>query len=79
MEALRLLQGGSESQNEQGERMKIDELIARLGVCADHAYSEYEETTMLKAAETIRLLWEVARETNIAKYKRQIDEMRGEQ
>ena len=58
--------------------MKIDELIERLGICADHAYSEYEETTMLKAAETIRLLWEIAQDSSNEKYKRQIDEMRGE-
>ena len=59
--------------------MKIDELIERLGVCADHAYSEYEETTMLKAAETIRLLWEVAQDTSNSKYRKLIDEMRGDE
>ena len=58
--------------------MKIDELIARLGVCADYAYSEYEETTMLKAAETIKLLWEIVQDTSNSKYKMQIDEMRSD-
>lgn len=57
--------------------MKIDELIERLEEEA-RWQAEPESNLLLKAAATIKLLWEVARETNIAKYKRQIDEWRGE-
>lgn len=60
--------------------MKIEDLIAKLEDLAYVSYVEnYEdgEDTCLQAAQTIRLLWEIARETNIAKYKRQIDEMEG--
>lgn len=59
--------------------MKIDELIEQLErVAAEADLLGDEELILLKAAETIRLLWEVARENSLAKYKRQIDEMRGD-
>ena len=56
--------------------MKIDELIEQLESISTYLYAE-DERVILKAAETIRLLLEIARETNIEKYKRQIDEMEG--
>ena len=60
--------------------MKIDELIEQLeerakaveGCGYPHSAGLYA-----KAAETIKLLWEVARENSLAKYKRQIDEWSG--
>lgn len=61
--------------------MKIDELIDDLQEVADGAAIDeapFTEMTCRKAAETIRLLWEVARENSLAKYKMQIDEMRGD-
>ena len=57
--------------------MKIDELIALLESGSERG-NEYDDDLMRKAAETIRLLWEVAKDSTNAKYKRQIDEMRGE-
>lgn len=62
--------------------MKIDELVANLEKYADDFASGMGENYPItkdirKAAETIKLLWEIARENNLAKYKRQIDEMRG--
>ena len=63
--------------------MKIDELIEQLEAWAELAdYDPHVPYTMgdglRKAAETIRLLWEVAKDTTNAQYKRQIDEMRGD-
>ena len=61
--------------------MKIDELIDRLNELADCAEiwgAAEDKETVRKAAETIRLLWEVAKDTTNSKYKRQIDEMRCE-
>ena len=61
--------------------MKIDELIARLNELADCAEiwgAAGDKETVRKAAETIKLLWEVAKDTTNSKYKRQIDEMRGD-
>ena len=61
--------------------MKIDELITELAISADeieHNGWEDAATLMDKAAETIRLLWEIAQDSSNAKYKRQIDEWRGE-
>ena len=56
--------------------MKIDELIERLEEEA-RWQAEPESNLLLKAAATIRLLWEVAKDTTNAQYKRQIDEMGG--
>ena len=63
--------------------MKIDELIEQLEAWAELAdYDPHVPYTMgdglRKAAETIRLLWEVARENRLEKYRMQIDEWRGE-
>ena len=60
--------------------MKIDELIERLeerakaveGCGYPHSAGLYA-----KAAETIKLLWEVVRDTNNEKYKMQFDEWIG--
>ena len=62
--------------------MKIDELIEQLetfGELADYDphVSATLGNTLRKAAETIKLLWEIAQDTTNAQYKRQIDEMRG--
>ena len=63
--------------------MKIDVLIDDAIYCAERCEeSETDELpfvadTLRKAAETIRLLWEVAKETTNAQYKRQIDELGG--
>ncbi len=60
--------------------MKIDDLIARLGLVAEYLdqYKMHGKADVCrKAAETIRLLWEVALENSLAKYKRQIDEWSG--
>ena len=60
--------------------MKIDELIECLHMESEAAYNAENlilRDTLDKAAETIRLLWEVARENSLAKYKRQIDEWSG--
>lgn len=61
--------------------MKIDELIHNLETWAECLPPECDpdvEKLMLKAAETIRLLWEIAQDTSNSKYKMQIDEMRGD-
>ena len=62
--------------------MKIDELIALLNMEADEQEHYHENLAcaenIRKAAETIRLLWEIAKDSSNAKYKRQIDEWRGE-
>jgi hypothetical protein len=61
--------------------MKIDELIERIGLVAqylDQCKMHGKADVCRKAAETIRLLWEVARENRLEKYRMQIDEMRGE-
>ena len=61
--------------------MKIDELIDDLQEVADGAAIDeapFTEMTCRKAAETIRLLWEIAKDSSNAKYRRQIDEWRGE-
>lgn len=63
--------------------MKIDELIEQLEKMAfDFKWAngigdEYVDLAN-KAAETIRLLWEIAQDNSNSKYKRQIDEWRGE-
>ena len=57
--------------------MKIDELIERLEEEA-RWQAEPESNLLLKAAETIRLLWEVVRDTQNEKYKMQFDEWIGE-
>ena len=61
--------------------MKLDELIADLE--ADAAILDAEKKPLMaersrNAAETIRLLWEIAKDSSNAKYRRQIDEWRGE-
>ena len=56
--------------------MKIDELIARLEEEAQWQ-AEPESNLLLKAAATIRLLWEIAQDSSNSKYKRQIDEWSG--
>ena len=64
--------------------MKIDELIADLmdiWNSNELTYSgdyRFVNETAYCAAETIKLLWEVAKDTTNSKYKRQIDEWRGE-
>lgn len=62
--------------------MKIDELIDTLVGCADYLDTNGVDASIAKlcrtAAETIKLLWEVAKDTTNAQYKRQIDEMRGD-
>ena len=61
--------------------MKIDELIDDLQEVADGAAIDeapFTEMTCRKAAETISLLWEIAKNSSNAKYKRQIDEWRGD-
>lgn len=61
--------------------MKIDELIARLGLVAEYLdqYGMHGKADVCrKAAEVIKLLWEVARENRLAEYHRQIDELRGD-
>ena len=60
--------------------MKIDELIARLGLVAEYLdqYKMHGKADVCrKAAETIRLLWEVAQDSTNSKYKMQIDEWSG--
>lgn len=59
--------------------MKIDELIDELAISADEIeHNGWEEAAKLmdKAAETIRLLWEIAQDNSNRKYKMRIDEMR---
>lgn len=59
--------------------MKIDELIVDLeewATCKEAVGEGFLANSLRKAAETIRLLWEVARENRLAEYQRQIDEMR---
>ena len=63
--------------------MKIDELIEQLEAWAELAdLDPHVPYTMgdglRKAAETIKLLWEIAQDNSNSKYKMQIDEMRGE-
>lgn len=61
--------------------MKIDELIHNLETWAGCLPPECAKDVgkiMLKAAETIKLLWEIAQDSSSAQYKRQIDEWRGE-
>ena len=61
--------------------MKIDELIEQLkSEATDMDSCQLYQTAelMRTAAETIKLLWEVAKGTTNAQYKRQIDEMRGD-
>ena len=59
--------------------MKIDELIGRLELVAQYLEDVRamcgKADVCRKAAETIKLLWEIARENNLERYKRQIDEM----
>lgn len=57
--------------------MTIDELIEQLESGSERG-NEYDDDLMRKAAETIRLLWEIAQDNSNSKYRRQIDEMRGE-
>ena len=59
--------------------MKIDELIEKLDKNGEYiSNSGIGDGTLLhQAAETIRLLWEVARENRLEKYKMQIDELGG--
>ena len=62
--------------------MKIDELITRLELVAEYLnqYKMHGKADVCrKAAETIKLLWEIAKDSSNAKYKRQIDEWRGEE
>lgn len=59
--------------------MKIDKLIAQLEASAAVEWTcEHITTaqTCRKAAETIRLLWEIAQDNSNSKYKRQIDDWR---
>ena len=61
--------------------MKIDELIECLHMESEAAYNAENlilRDTLDKAAETIRLLWEVAQDNTNSKYKMQIDEWSGE-
>ena len=60
--------------------MKIDDLINVLEgfselAAMDKRMPRNMPDVLSKAAETIRLLWEVARENSIEKYRRQIDEL----
>jgi len=60
--------------------MEIEKLIERLGLVAEYL-DQYKMAGKAdicrKAAEAIKLLWEVARENSLAKYKMQIDELEG--
>ena len=63
--------------------MKIDELIERLedaaethDICAIPLDTDAD--LMRKAAETIKLLWEVAKENRLEQYRMLIDEWRGD-
>ena len=56
--------------------MKIDELIELLENGSERG-NEYDDDLMRKAAETIKLLWEVAKDSSNAQYKRQIDKLEG--
>ena len=60
--------------------MEIEKLIERLGLVAEYL-DQYKMAGKAdicrKAAEAIKLLWEVARENSLAKYKMQIDEWEG--
>lgn len=59
--------------------MKIDELIEQIErVAAEADLLGDEEIILLKATEVIKLLWEIAKDSSNAQYKRQIDELRGE-
>ena len=60
--------------------MKIDELITRLELIAeylDQCKMHGKADVCRKAAETIKLLWEIAQDTNNEKYKMQFDEWIG--
>jgi len=62
--------------------MEIEKLIARLGLVADYLDQHKmhgKADVCLKAAETIKLLWEIARENSLEKWRRQIDEVEGKQ
>ena len=54
--------------------MKIDELIEQLDYIAEYEVGMNYCKTVHKAAETIKLLWEVAKDTTNAKYKLLFDE-----
>ena len=62
--------------------MKIDELIEQLEAWAELAdYDPHVPYTMgdglRKAAETIKLLWEIVKDTNNSAFVRQIDKLEG--
>ena len=60
--------------------MEIQKLIERLGLVAEYLdqYKMHGKADVcLKAAEVIKLLWEIARDTNNEKWRRKIDEMEG--
>lgn len=61
--------------------MKIDELIVDLeewATCKEAVGEGFLANSLRKAAETIRLLWEIAQDSTNSKYKMQIDEWRGD-
>ena len=61
--------------------MKIDEMIAQLEASAEVEWTcEHITTaqTCRKAAEAVKLLWEIAQDNSNSKYKMQIDEWRGD-
>jgi len=58
--------------------MTIDELIELLESGSERG-NEYDDDLMHKAAETIKLLWEIAQDSTNEKYKMQIDELEGKQ
>ena len=60
--------------------VKIDELIERLGLVAqylDQCKMHGKADVCRKAAETIKLLWEIAQDNSNSKYKMQFDEWIG--
>ena len=61
--------------------MKIDELIEQLEAIAEGERwigSKQNADLLNLAAQKIRLLWEIAQDNSNSKYRRQIDEMRGD-
>jgi len=65
--------------------MEIEKLISELEYNGNYAveHDGKDDITaedgrlMLKAVETIKLLWEIARDTSNEEYRRKIDEMGG--
>lgn len=60
--------------------MKLDELIVdleELETCKEAVGEGFLANSLRKAAEAIKMLWEIAQDNSNIKYKMRIDEWRG--